>query len=103
MHFYSETGETVLKAEIGMILSGTYETTCHWTLIIFWQGHIKVKRLKMVVLIKTNFTELLKKKIEQIKIEMVKADVSPFLKNQKDLEIWSTDYFLQLADMIKFS
>ena len=30
------------------------------------------------------------------------ADVSPFIKNTKELDIWSTDYFLQLADMIKF-
>jgi hypothetical protein len=33
---------------------------------------------------------------------MVKADVSPYIKNTKELDIWSTDYFLQLADMIKF-
>ena len=46
--------------------------------------------------------DLLKRRIETTNIEMVKADVSPFIKNTKDLDIWSTDYFLQLADMIKF-
>jgi predicted nucleotidyltransferase component of viral defense system len=46
--------------------------------------------------------DLLKKRIENTKIEMVKADVSPFVRNMKDLDVWSTDYFLQLADMVKF-
>jgi len=26
----------------------------------------------------------------------------PFIKNPEELEIWSNDYFLQLAEMIKF-
>lgn len=46
--------------------------------------------------------ELLKEKIAKTNIEMVKADVSPFLKEQKDIEIWTIDYFLQLVDMINF-
>ena len=46
--------------------------------------------------------DLLKRRIESTNIEMVKADVSPFIKNTRELDIWSTDYFLQLADMIKF-
>ncbi len=46
--------------------------------------------------------DLLKKRIASTNIEMVIADVSPFIKNTKELDIWSTDYFLQLADMIKF-
>ncbi len=25
-----------------------------------------------------------------------------FVRNPKELDIWSTDYFVQLADMIKF-
>ena len=33
---------------------------------------------------------------------MVKQDVEPFIKNTEKLEIWSNDYFLQLANMIKF-
>jgi hypothetical protein len=46
--------------------------------------------------------KLIKEKIEKTNIEMVKADVSPFLKEQKDIEIWSNDYFLQLVDMLHF-
>jgi predicted nucleotidyltransferase component of viral defense system len=48
------------------------------------------------------FKELLKTKISETPIERVKADVMPFIKNYGDMEIWSTDYFLQLADMIQF-
>lgn len=44
----------------------------------------------------------LKRKIEKTNIEMVKADVRPFIKNTKELDIWSNDYFLQLAEMVKF-
>lgn len=51
---------------------------------------------------KEQFISLLKEKIKSTKIEMVKADVQPFIKNQKALEIWSTEYFLQLAEMIIF-
>lgn len=48
------------------------------------------------------FLELLKERLRKTDIEMVKADVRPFLKCQSELDIWSTDYFLQLADMIQF-
>ncbi len=51
---------------------------------------------------KEEFISLLKEKIKRTKIEMVKADILPFIKNQEALEIWSTDYFLQLAEMIRF-
>lgn len=47
--------------------------------------------------------DLLKKKIESTNIAMIKADIRPFIKNTDALEIWSTDYFLQLADLIKFA
>ncbi len=50
---------------------------------------------------KESFIISLKNKIEQTKIEMVKSDVQPFIKNRGDLEIWSNDYFLQLTDMMK--
>lgn len=53
-------------------------------------------------LTKSKFKNLVRGKIENTRIELVKADVSPFLKNPRDLEIWSTDYFLQLVDLIKF-
>lgn len=48
------------------------------------------------------FKELLRQKINQTKINLVLNDVKPFIKDTSGLEIWSTDYFLQLIDMIKY-
>jgi predicted nucleotidyltransferase component of viral defense system len=49
------------------------------------------------------FKKMLKERIEKTRIEAVKNDVRPFLKNPAETEIWSTDYFLQLIDRIKFA
>lgn len=46
--------------------------------------------------------QLLKEKIATISIDMMKRDVRPFIRNQEEMDIWSTDYFIQLVDMIKF-
>lgn len=54
-------------------------------------------------LTKDSFLQLLKNKIQSTNIELVKNDVRSFIKNQEELEIWSGDYFLRLADMIRFS
>lgn len=35
-------------------------------------------------------------------INQVKGDVLPFVRNPKELDIWSNDFFVQLADMMKF-
>lgn len=48
------------------------------------------------------FKELLKEKISETDINLVKNDVRPFIKNQSEIEIWSTEYFLQLVDFINF-
>lgn len=48
------------------------------------------------------FRKMLKERIEKTSIESVKNDVRPFLKNPQEMDIWSTEYFLQLADMIRF-
>lgn len=48
-----------------------------------------------------HFLQLLKARILNTNIEMVKADVRPFIKNPDELNIWSNDYFLKLVDLIK--
>jgi predicted nucleotidyltransferase component of viral defense system len=53
-------------------------------------------------LTQSNFIQLLKDKISKTNIEMVKADVRPFIKNPGEMDIWSTEYFTQLVDMILF-
>lgn len=62
----------------------------------------RTREFNQLELTKDLFLELLKERFRKSDIEMVKADVRPFLRNPSDLEIWSTDYFLQLADMIQF-
>lgn len=49
------------------------------------------------------FRAILKNKIKETDIRQVKDDVMPFIKEQNKLNIWSTEYFLQLADMVKLS
>lgn len=46
------------------------------------------------------FKELLRKKINETDINKVKNDVRPFVKKPSDIEIWSTDYFLQLISFL---
>ena len=48
------------------------------------------------------FMAQLKDRVASANINQVKSDVLPFVKNPKDLDIWSNDYFVQLADMVKF-
>jgi predicted nucleotidyltransferase component of viral defense system len=48
------------------------------------------------------FITKLKIKILNTDISQVKADVHPFIKDTKEMELWNTDYFLQLADMMHF-
>ena len=43
----------------------------------------------------------LKDKLMHTDIDMVKADVCNFLIDKDELDFWSNDYFLQLADMMK--
>lgn len=47
------------------------------------------------------FKEMLKKRISETDINLVKNDVRPFIKNQSETDIWTTEYFLQLTDFIK--
>lgn len=51
---------------------------------------------------KEPFMDQLKEKLATADINQVKNDVLPFVRNPKELDIWSNDYFIQLADMIKF-
>ena len=51
---------------------------------------------------KETFMENLRNRLATTDIEKVKADVIHFVDNPHELDIWSNDYFLQLADMIVF-
>lgn len=68
----------------------------------FLERCIQSESIERGRLTRHEFIELLKKKIDNTKIELATTDVSPFIKNPKDIEIWSKDYFLQLVDLIQF-
>lgn len=70
-------------------------------------NHLKIRSLQKgysqeIDFTKKIFKQLLQEKIAQTKIDLVKNDVKPFLKDTSGLEIWSSDYFLQLVEMIEF-
>lgn len=52
---------------------------------------------------KEDFLEILRERLSKTNIKLVKDDVSRFVNNVKDLDIWSNDYFLQLAERIRFA
>ena len=47
--------------------------------------------------------ELLNKRIEELDIKMAKDDVSRFIYDQRELELWSKEFFKAIASMIKFN
>ncbi len=49
-----------------------------------------------------SFKAKLMERLATADIKQVKADVLPFVRNPKELDIWSNDYFIQLAEIIRF-
>ena len=48
-----------------------------------------------------SFKEKLIERLSSADIKQVKEDVLPFVRNPNELDIWSNDYFVQLAEMIR--
>lgn len=63
---------------------------------------IRTKEFNGMDMGKEVFTKLLKERLSSTDINMVKRDVLPFIQNPQELDIWSNEYFFQLADRIKF-
>ena len=63
---------------------------------------VRAEEFNGLNLTKESFPELLKERLRNADIDVVKADVEPYIIDKRELEIWSNDYFLQLADMIVF-
>lgn len=63
---------------------------------------IRAKEFNGLDIDNEEFIKMLKEKIGTTDINMVKRDVMPFIQNPAELDIWSNDYFLQLADRIKY-
>ncbi len=63
----------------------------------------RVRQCNDLEITKEQFTDMLRDKITHTNISDVRADVEPFLiGNLHDLDIWSNDYFLKIAEMIRF-
>lgn len=62
----------------------------------------RIRQFDGVELSKDEFMTILRERLSSTDINMVKKDVIGFVRNPRDLEIWSNDYFLLLADRIKF-
>jgi len=67
----------------------------------FKERAIQSEEIEFENLTPDQFKQLLKEKINSTKMEMVKADVRRFVINPQELDIWSTDYFIQLTDMMR--
>ena len=62
----------------------------------------RIREFSGEVVERETFMQLLRDKLSSTDIELVKQDVLGFIDNPRELDIWSNDYFLQLADMIVF-
>ncbi len=62
----------------------------------------RIKEFNGVVKTKEDFLADLEQRLRVSDVNQVKADVLPFIRNPKELDIWSNDYFLQLMGMIRF-
>ena len=62
----------------------------------------RIRQFNGLIVSQDEFLTMLKDKLATTNINQVKQDVMPFLKNPNELNIWSNDYFLQLAQMIKW-
>ena len=67
-------------------------------------GHLqlRIKEFNGLEINHEEFAEMLKERLATTDIQQVKADVMPFVRNPHDLDIWSNDYFIQLADMVEY-
>ena len=61
----------------------------------------RVRQFNNAEIGQAEFMVQLKNRLASANINQVKSDVLPFVRNPKELDIWSNDYFVQLADMMK--
>ena len=74
----------------------------HRTPLDFKHLQLRAREFNGIQLTRELFMEKLKERLATADIAMVKQDVEPFIIDKRELDIWSNDYFLQLADMIRF-
>jgi hypothetical protein len=57
---------------------------------------------KQATMSREQFMQLLNDKIDQVSMDDIKKDIVRFIADDKPLEIWSPDYFKELARRIRF-
>lgn len=68
----------------------------------FTHLHERALQFNQEDITKESFLEKLNERLATSDINQVKSDVLPFVRNPKELDIWSNDYFLQLVKLIRF-
>ncbi|MCH4017884.1 MAG: nucleotidyl transferase AbiEii/AbiGii toxin family protein [Prevotella sp.] len=74
-----------------------HNVSLDWTYL-----HERIRQFNGKDISQEDFKSLLEERLASTDVKKVKKDVLPFIKNPKDLDIWSNAYFLQLADLVKF-
>lgn len=62
----------------------------------------RIREFTGEVVTREDFMTMLRDKLTNNSIDLVKQDVLPFVDNPRELDAWSNDYFLFLADRIRF-
>ncbi|MCR5424588.1 MAG: nucleotidyl transferase AbiEii/AbiGii toxin family protein [Bacteroidales bacterium] len=62
----------------------------------------RVKEFNGMDISREQFQTMLRERLSQVDIRQVKSDVLPFVQNPHELDIWSNDYFEQLAGRIHY-
>lgn len=62
----------------------------------------RIKEFNGEEMSQTKFVEELRHRLSSTSMDQVKADIKDFVIDPQELDIWSNDYFLQLADHIQW-
>lgn len=73
----------------------------HGVVLHFEHFAHRVRQLNHEEITPKAFRFLLKERLASADIRRVKEDVLSFVKHPHELDIWSTEYFLQLADRVR--
>ena len=74
----------------------------HNTPLDFTHLHERALQFNQEDITKETFLARLNDRLATADMNQVKADVLPFVRNPKELDIWSNEYFLQLAKLVRF-
>ena len=80
-----------------------FEWYVRWNHPLSWPHlHERILEFSGKECTQTEFMDLLNERLATTDINQVKADVLPFVHHPRELDIWSNDYFLQLAQRIRW-